>query len=207
MAEDTFWDDLQQKYVQAGVDLERISGILQRTGTRVPYDRMRIFRTLGRAEVSGVFDKERLEVWAGFDVSVFLNANIWPGGPDGTGVEDDPYWLNAQKFMPEELLVLARGASLTVPMRTLRLLRRGVSPEMLTALPMVGMSEQEYLEAMEVVGHIPPAWLEGVVGFFDEPDMATQIIGMRQFRQFAELFDEGIPAEYAQEVLNPLGRS
>lgn len=206
MSDDDFWVDLRQRYVDAGVDLERISGILQRTGTRVPYDRMRIFRTYGRAEQSGaagVGRMERLEVWAGFDVSVFLNPTIWEG-PDGvSSVEGNHFWKNAQEYTPDELLILARGASLTVPMRTLRLLRRGVSPEMLTALPLVGMSEAEYMEVMDIIGDLPPAWVEDVVGFWDKPDMATQIIEPPRFRQLLSLFEEGVPAEYARAVFNP----
>lgn len=201
--DDDFWTGLRQRYVDAGVDLERISGILQRTGTRVPYDRMRIFRTLGRAEQSGVQDKERLEVWAGFDVSVFLNATIWEG-PDGVAsVEGNHFWKNAQEYTADELLILARGASLTVPLRTLRLLRRGVSPEMLTALPLVGMSEEEYMDAMDIIGDLSPAWVEEVVGFFDKPDMATQIIELRRFRELAALFKDEVPIEYARAIFNP----
>lgn len=206
MSDDDFWTDLRQRYVDAGVDLERISGILQRTGTRVPYDRPRIFRTYGRGEQSGALGvgrMERLEVWAGFDVSVFLNGHIWYG-PDGvSSVEGNHFWKNAQEYTPDELLILARGAALTVPLRTLRLLRRGVSAEMLTALPLVGMSEDEYMDAMELIGDLSPAWVEEVVGFFDKPDMATQIIETRRFRDLAALFKDDVPVEYARAIFNP----
>lgn len=203
MTDDDFWTDLRQSYVDAGVDLERISGILQRTGTRAPYDRRRIFRTLGRAEQSGIQGKELLEVWAGFDVSVFLNPTLWEG-PDGVSlVEGNHFWQNAQGYTPDELLILARGASLTIPLRTLRLLRRGVSPEMLTALPLVGMSETEYMGAMDIIGDLSPAWIEEVVGFWDKPDMATHIIEDTRLRDLASLFQDGVPVEYARAIFNP----
>lgn len=193
---------LTRDFVNAGVDLERVTGILYRTCQREKYLYARVYSSFARAEQSGV-PMEELEVWAGFEVAMHLNKNLLPGGPDGTPVANNPFWRafhGTGGFTPEDLLILAHGGSLTVPMRTLRLVNGGVPPQFLTALPLVGMDDKHYWGIVSILGHVEPKWIEGVLGSSDEVDAEWKVMLKREARELAKLHSDGVPVEYARQL-------
>lgn len=197
-----FKKKLTRDFVNAGVDLERVTGILYRTGQREKYLYARVYSSFARAEQSGV-PMEELEVWAGFEVAMHLNRNLLPGGPDGTPVADNFFWQGfhgTDGYTPEDLLILAHGGSLTVPMRTLRLVNGGVSPQFLTALPLVGMEDKKYWKIVEILSDVPPEWIEGVLGSSDETDKKWKVMMKSEARQLAGLHSDGVPVEYARQL-------
>lgn len=194
--------ELTPKFKAAGIDLNRITGILYRTGQREKYVFSRVYSSFARGEQSGV-PMEQMELWAGFEVAMHLNKHLFPGGPDGTPVEgQNPFWTSFKQFDPEDLLILAHGGSLTVPMRTMRLVKGGVPPRFLTALPLVGADDRQYWKVFEILGHVPPEWIEGVLGSSDETDAKWKVMLKSEARQLARLHDDGVPVEYARHLFD-----